>query len=153
MTIPTVMGCPLWRGRIKQRVAKKYLKDWRWPDRAFLTLMANVKVGDLIRDCSAFNVRVAEIEPRYCLVGKRGGNVLEDIDITNDKGGSCSFMRCGVAPAWTREDILRDWAEKVKYYEARGDEWDFAKRYEFTTVLEDGQAVVDSVGLKAKYGI
>jgi hypothetical protein len=113
--------------------------------------MADIGTGDLIHDCSAFNARVAKVEPFYRRVGR--GFVLADIDITNDKGGSCSFTHCGVEPGWTRENILRYWAENLKFWQASGDTWNFAKRYEFTTVLEDGRAEVDYAGLKAKYSI
>ena len=150
--IPKVLGCPLWFGKIKRRVAKKYLgKGSVWRDTKFLAKMADMKEGDLFRDCSAFNVRLAEIEPFYRKVGK--GWVLMDIDLTNDKGGSCSFYHCGVEPAWSREDTLAYWVESVKHWLAQDDPWHMAKRYEFTTVHPDGQATVDWQGLKAKYGV
>lgn len=149
--IPQVLGCPLWFGRIKNRVAKKHLPGKIWRDKKFLAMVSDLKEGDLIRDCSSFNVKITKINPLYRQVGK--GWVIYDIDITNDKGGSCSFSHCGVEPAWTRKDILAYWEEALKYWREQGDPWHFVKRYEFTTVDDNGVATVDYKGLKEKYGV
>jgi hypothetical protein len=157
--ISVVMGCPLWLGKVKARVAKKHLIGV-FRNRAYLTEMSQIKPGDLISDCSSFNVRVASVEPRYYTPSARwvGGTlrtlrfrVLVDIDITNDKGGICSLAHCGVELPRSREDIIRDWEERIPWYIANGDTWDFAKRYEFTTVLPDGQAIVDYEAMYRKY--
>jgi hypothetical protein len=150
---PSILGCPLWFGRIKSRTAKKHLCHDIFRDSKFLASMAEYQEGDLICDCSAFNVRIARIEPRYRRLAGEHGQILVDIDITNDRGGGCSFAHCGVEPARSREDILQHWEESVAYYKENGDRWNFAKRYEFTTIDKDGIATVDYAGLKAKYGI
>lgn len=143
--IPAIIGRPLWFGKIKRRVAKKHLSV-----SLRNSSLANVKRGDLIFSCTGFNVRVAETRPYYKRVGK--GFVLTDIEITTDSGGLCSLIHCGVEAPHSREDIIKSWEAKVSYWKANGDEWDFAKRYEFTTVDDLGQATIDFVGLKKKYG-
>lgn len=154
MKTPTIMGQPLWFGKIKGRVAKKHLERSIRPSnyKEWFAAMSNLKEGDLICDCSAFNVRVAKIEPKYMRVGKNGF-VLVDILITNNQGGLCSLTYCNVQPGLSRETIIKNWQKRVDYYKANGDQWDFAKRYEFTTVDQDGQAVIDFSGLKDKYGV
>ncbi len=143
------MGYPLWFGRVKRRVAKKYLQRPIWRDKRFLHAMADVAPGDLIHDCSSFNVRSTHFKPRYRRVGR--GYVLVDIDITNTLGGGCSFVHCGVEPAWPRSHIIRYWETRLPLWRANGDEWDFAKRYEFTSVDEEGKAIFDRSGYEAKY--
>jgi hypothetical protein len=140
------MGFPLYRN-MKRRVAKKHLlfkDDWD-----VLATMANTKPGDLIRDCSGFNVRIAKLFPMYRTVGN--GQYLVDIDIENDKGGSCSFLHCGVEPAWSRADIVKYYEAMCEHWKKVGDPWQFAARYEFTTVDEEGQATVDYKGFELKY--
>lgn len=161
--VPIVMCHPLWVG-LKKRFAKKrrrgVFREWK-----FLKLMESVKVGDFVLTCSLFNAKIVSIDPVYRDIGRGGrlidpeesegvechGNLLVDIDIETD-GGGCSFYNCGVEPARSREDILKYWEKAVKDWNAVGDPWNFAKRYEFTTVDEYGRAIVDYKGYEEKYG-
>lgn len=147
MIVPAVMGCPLWVG-VKPRVAKKYLAPlWR---SHLCASMAQTGVGDLVRDCSGFNVRVSKVEPVYRRAGS--GTVLHDIEITNENGGLCSFLHCGVEAAVSREATIAYWEQMVAYWTSVGDPWRFAQRYEFTTVDADGVATVDYIAMENKYG-
>jgi hypothetical protein len=128
--IPQVMGYPLWCGRIKKRVAKKYLR-LTFRDREFLSLMASIGEGDLVNDCRMANVRIKELAPQY--VRRAGGYVLNDVLITDDKGSGCSLIHCGVKPGKSREEILERHEASNAYWAAHGDTWDFVKRSEFTT--------------------
>lgn len=146
--IPYVMDCQLWYGRVKNRVAKKYLRDC-FRNKKLVAAMADIKEGDLVRNCSGFNMRVGKISPCYVKVGK--GSVLLDIDLESDTGAGCSFAHCGIEPAWTREATVRWWEESCKYWLSVGDPWHFAQMMEFTTIDREGKQVFDSEGYYKKY--
>lgn len=104
MSVPTIFGYPLWGGKIKRRVAKKYLNRWR------LGKLINklglkyfdLKEGDLVNDCTGFNGSIIEIEPYYHPVGR--AMVMVDVDLTTSNTG-CSLIHCGVCHPLSREEI------------------------------------------------
>ena len=152
MKSPKILNCPLWYGKIRRRVAKKHLpKCFR--DKFWVASLANLKEGDMINDCSGYNVKIFKIEPIYKRVGKNG-QVLVDIDITvNEWGGSCSLRSCGIIPALSREMIVQRMKKFIDRQKESGDDWNFAKRWEFTTLDENGIATINFQGIKDKYGI
>lgn len=74
-----------------------------------------MKAGDIINDCSAFNVRVAEIDPDYLQHWQYPkAQFLVGIDFTDHKGGSCSLVHCGVEFGISREEVEK---RSLEYYE------------------------------------
>lgn len=72
----------------------------------------SLKPGDLINDCSGFNVKVRDIHP----VKIRYNNswLIHDIIIrTEPYGGSCSVRSCGVEPPLSVEEIKK---EMIEFY-------------------------------------
>lgn len=68
MAIPTILGIPLWRGKIKRRVAKTYLRKLgnRWmlrPNKQ--AKLSSLKVGDFVNDCTGQNGRIVELHAIY----------------------------------------------------------------------------------------
>lgn len=137
MRAPKVMGVPLWKGSIKKRVAKKYVKLALGERnmRQRLQEMKNYKVGDLISECSGLNSRIKEIDPQYWHL--RAGVFLHDIDFLTDKT-SCSFYHCGVGPPKTAQECRDYIKELIAECEKNGDEWGFVPRYSKIVVNDDG---------------
>lgn len=114
--IPTILGFPLWKGRIKNRVAKKHLKKllngWMLGKYA-QQHMAHLKVGDFVNDCSGKNSRIVEMHPIYHRIGKGYGSVLLDVDLQTGNTG-CSLTHCGVEPKLPREVIEKRMLQHIK---------------------------------------
>jgi hypothetical protein len=105
MKIPTLFSVPLWKGRIKTRVVKKYLNSW--PIHWFLEKenyyrFKDLKVGDLVNDCSGRNGEILEITPEYAYT--RVGQILCDIDLLTTNAG-CSLIHCGIEVGVSREQV------------------------------------------------
>jgi hypothetical protein len=92
-SVPTVFNFPLWKGKIKRRVAKKYLTKWRQSWMLKNKSLSHLGIGDFINDCSGFNGKILTLEPDYISVSK--GFVLCDVDIQTSNT-SCSLISCGV---------------------------------------------------------
>jgi len=162
--IPRLFGFPLWKGKIKRRVAKKYLRRFRisW----FLGKRANefafLGVGHFINDCSGNNGRIEEMSPHYYPVGQRGA-VLVDIDFQTTNTG-CSLCSCGIEPKLSREEIekskvefARNWALDESGVPGTAKYWfgkdtakyektvDYARR--MIAQIESGGHVVDEDGM------
>ena len=79
-----------------RRVPKPAQKRIRWA--------LGLKPGDLINDCSGFNVIIREIDA--VIVGTKRGGYIYDVDFTTEPfGGGCSLMNCGVEPPLAPEKI------------------------------------------------
>lgn len=64
----------------------------------------SVKPGDLINDCSGFNVIVRSVEPDIWETPR--GWLIHDVDLfVEPYGGTCSLRHCGVVPAKTVREI------------------------------------------------
>jgi hypothetical protein len=103
--IPKIFGFPIWRGKIKSRVAKKYLHKWRfgWPLRKdWQREFSNLGIGDFINDCSGNNGRILEMTPFYSRCGR--GQILLGVDFQTTNTG-CSLGSCGIEPKLSREVI------------------------------------------------
>jgi len=116
--IPKLFGLPIWKGKIKKRVAKKWLRHFRntwmigaWAQREFSTL----GVGDFVNDCTGYNGRIQEINHIYRRIGKGKGAILLDIDFQTSNTG-CSLCSCGVEPKLSREEVERHSIEFAKDY-------------------------------------
>lgn len=64
-----------------------------------------LKPGDLINDCSGFNVVIHEVEPDYWRSPRRRGWAITNVYFTLDPHGSCSLLHCGVEPARPRDEL------------------------------------------------
>lgn len=109
----TLFGCPLWLGKIKKRVAKKYINRWSigYIAKHNLAKFSKLGVGDLINNCSGFNVLITKINPEYVHVGN--GKVLIDITFDTDSG-SCSLTHCGIKSELSREEVEKQHVEFLK---------------------------------------
>lgn len=114
--IPSLFGFPIWRDKIKGRVAKKRLRRWGFGwflRRSVQRDFARLGVGDFINDCSGNNGRILEITPFYRPYGR--GRILVSIDFQTTNTG-CSFGSCSTEPKLSQEEIekrkiafARDW--------------------------------------------
>lgn len=167
-SIPTVFGCPLWYGKISRKVAKRYLASfkysmmdtYRWQKKIIVNgkPFNETVIGDLVNDCSGFNVEVKDIRPEYRNVGK--GYVLIGIDLTNHNGGSCSIKHCGVEPPKSREAIEKEHVKFLKeydlgeggrkWYEGQPDKYaeSIDKALKQITLIEAGEHICDERGVK-----
>lgn len=116
--VPKMFGAPLWRGHIKKRVAKKWLRyfrnNWMLNPRNQKDF-ANLTIGDFVNDCTGKNGRVTEIKPVYRRIGKGKGSVLLDIDLMTTNTG-CSLCSCGIEPKLSREEVERRTVEFAREY-------------------------------------
>jgi hypothetical protein len=112
--IPTMFTFPLWKGKIKKRVAKKRLKrfsnGWMMEPQAQAKL-SSLRVGDFVNDCTGNNGKIKKLYPIYRRIGKGHGAVLLDVDL-DTTNTSCSLCSCGIEPKLTREHIE---ARKVEF--------------------------------------
>ena len=110
MTAPKIFGLPIWKGKIKKRVAKKRLRRYRHQwffDKRTQKEFAHLGVGDFINDCSNLNRKIVNIFPTYRRIGIGRGSILLDVDFETHLGGNCSLCHCGVEPKVSREEIER----------------------------------------------
>lgn len=95
----------------KRMLRTRYRKLVQWG----LTL----KPGDLINDCSAFNVRIIEIDQD--IIYYHNGWVIVDISfMTTPYGGRCSLINCGVEPAKPRDVLEQEHLKWIKSYISTG---------------------------------
>lgn len=121
--IPTLFGFPLWYGKIRARTAKKHIH--RETINHFLNpsrykFFRDMKVGDIVNDCSGMNRRIVSVFPEYYSPYSRqwprhhiSGMILFDVDLRTTHSG-CSLISCGIERPKSREVIERDY---VKYTE------------------------------------
>ena len=116
MTTPLMFGFPLWKGRIKRRVAKKYIRFFgnAWFMRsAVQAKFARLGLGDFVNDCSGMNGRLLEIHPVYRRVASGRGSVLLNVDLQTTNTG-CSLCGCGIEPKLSRDEVERRKVEFAK---------------------------------------
>lgn len=150
----TILGFPLWRGKIKRRVAKKYFNRYRlaWMLQTKATAAYKLTIGDYVNDCSGFNGKIQSLEPAYRQVGK--GSILIDVDLQTTNTG-CSLNSCGVEPALSRELIETQQAEHLREWSLGsggktwfGDEWEARAEHarKILALLESGDHIADELG-------
>jgi hypothetical protein len=155
--IPTIFGFPLWRGKIKRRVAKKYLTKWRQGWMLHAPQFAHLGVGDFVNDCSGQNGRILKCRPEYFPVGNRGATILSNVDFVTENTG-CSLVGCGVEPKLSQEEIEKrmvdhhlNWtlSQGAKTWFGEGSP-DYQKAVEranlIISTIESGSHVVDQDG-------
>lgn len=116
MKIPVIFNLPVWRGRIKARVAKKHLH--RWTISYFITrseLFAHLGVGDYINNCDGYNSKIIELHPQYYTIGRKGyGQILIGLNIMTTGGRSCSLVNCGIEPELSRQVVIDRFISSIK---------------------------------------
>jgi hypothetical protein len=146
-SVPQILGVPLWRGRIKRRVAKKWLRRFRnsW---MLKSPLRKLRVGDAVNDCSGQNGKVLTVRGYY------SHKVLVDVDIQTESTG-CSLRSCGISPAWPPGEVQRAYVEFLRTWTLGesgkhwyGPQWDFyAKQAERIVAASDaGEILVDDSG-------
>jgi hypothetical protein len=108
-----------------------------------------LKPGDLINDCSMFNVVIREVQP--CIVYTKRGWYIYDVDFTTEPfGGGCSLMHCGVEPPLSPEKIeqrLRSFYDNWNRPESDG--WEFkTEKDKVWANLSQGLPICDERGVK-----
>lgn len=78
-------------------VPKRIQKRIRWA--------LSLKPGDLINDCSMFNVIIRTVEPDIWLSPNNGWFIYDVSFTTEPFGGSCSLRHCGIEKPITPEQI------------------------------------------------
>ena len=118
---------------------------------AHLKWALKLKPGEVINDCSGFNVIIREIEPQVHFT-KRGWYIY-DVDFTVEPfGGGCSLIHCGVEPALPVKEIERrirqfydEWGEGP--YVKGG--WDFKTEKDKVWMrLSQGLPICNEHGIK-----
>ena len=114
---------------VRQHVSTKAAQAIKWA----MTL----NPGDLINDCSGFNVVVRDVEPEI-VQARRGWYIYDVLFTTEPFGGNCSLRNCGVIPPMSREQIEKkhlsymEWyinSGKLKFWHGK-DEEAFQKSYQ-----------------------
>ena len=78
-----------------------------------------LKPGDMINDCSGFNVVIARADPEVYHTNK--GWYIYDVIFTNEHGGCCSLRNCGVSPPLSVADIEKYKRQFYDSYEVTED--------------------------------
>jgi hypothetical protein len=120
----------------------------------YLRWALTLKPGDLINDCSSFNVVIKKIYIEKFHIPKsyikewnkvpfhtRNGWYIGNIDFTNEIGGHCSLMSCGVEKPKSREVIEADCILNIKEYFKEGgqaEHWYGKDTERFKLALEKG---------------
>jgi len=74
-----------------------------------------LKPGDIINDCTGFNVKIREIELDIRQHGRGWYLMNVDFQVT-PYHGFCSLMHCGVEPEVPREKVESDWLSWAEKY-------------------------------------
>lgn len=92
---------------VLRRVGKYRMKRIKWA--------MSLKPGDLINDCSGFNVIIREIDPDVRTF--HNGWFIQNVDFTVEPyGGGCSLMHCGVEPPKPRELLEKEYLVDMEDY-------------------------------------
>jgi hypothetical protein len=103
-----------------------------------------LKPGDMINDCSGFNVVIARADPEVYHTNK--GWYIYDVIFTNEHGGCCSLRNCGVSPPLSVADIEK---YKRQFYDCHkaGGGWHFKTDKDPVWVnLSSGKPICDELG-------
>jgi len=123
-----------------RRVPRRLHSHLRWA----LTL----KPGDIINDCSGFNVVIREIEPQIFFT--KSGWYIYDVRFTTEPhGGSCSLFNCGVEPAFSVKEIEQQFRKFYNEWECGQGGWDFkTEKDQVWMRLSQGLSICDEQGIK-----
>lgn len=108
--------------RMKKRLAKKKMGHSWYKINEFLK--HNIKIGDIVHTCRAYNERITDIAVE-CFRTKHGSYIY-DFDITTDGKMNCSWRHCITYPAPSKDEILAYWKD---YAKNSNNEWDFGSQH------------------------
>jgi hypothetical protein len=124
-----------------------YLREVSRRHQRLIRWALGLKPGDLINDCSMFNVVVNKVTPKICYT--RRGWFIYGVDFWTEIGG-CSLLSCGVEPPLTPEELerrLRDFYEQWDDGPYAKGGWDFkSEKDEVWTRLQQGLPICDERG-------
>lgn len=145
---PSLFGFPIWTGKVKRRVAKKYLRRFRREHTLrseYQRTFSGISVGSYVNDCSGMNGRIVSMTPCYHPVG-RGAAVLVDVDFMTTNTG-CSLASCGVEPALSREVIEKSILEHHKEWTLGdgGKTWYGTDTEKYAKAVEHAQRVISTL--------
>lgn len=107
----------------------------------------SLKPGDLVNDCSMFNVAVRKVEPDIWL-SKRGW-FIHDVEFCVEPfGGFCSLLQCGVEPALSAEQVEQKLRHFYSEYEAHGGWETKTEKDPVWMRLSKGLPICDDRGVK-----
>jgi hypothetical protein len=93
-----------------------FLKSVPKSQRDILQWALNLSEGDIINDCSGFNVAIRSFQLES-VKNSHGGWYIYDVQFTTEPhGGCCSLMNCGVGPAKSSQEITKyftDWYDNM----------------------------------------
>lgn len=164
MFIPKFFNCPIWFGKVKNRIAKKHIHygmrkfiHFNKIHRSYYDKISNLDVGDIVHNCSGMNGRILEINPIYRNISK--GFYLKDISFTFENT-NCSMLHCSIEPAYSREVIennfilyMENWffKEQGKIYYGGLDNQIYRKEIELYKkkyeTIKSGGHIVDENGI------
>jgi len=160
MTTPKICGYPFWIN-MKSRVAKKYLNKWsigRFMKPELQNQFLNLKIGDIVNDCTGFNGRILKITPSYECVGK--GRILSGIDFQTENT-RCCLISCGVEVGVSQSLIEEKYIkylekdffteENISFYEGK-DAGEYSKKHFAMEklrleVLKSGNHITNELGI------
>ncbi len=135
---------------VRRHVSTKAAQAIKWA----LTL----NPGDLINDCTGYNVVVRDVEPEIVQTG-RGWYIYDVLFSTEPFGGNCSLRNCGVVPPMSREQIEKEHLSYMEWYINSGklakwhknDEAGYQKSYQTMMakieLLKSGGHICDERGI------
>lgn len=112
----------------KKRIGGKYHYD-------LLNFGKNLKTGDLIYTCRAYNERIKEITPVWYPLFSNSCFVY-DFDIVTESGCCCSLRHCCDKPK-SKDYITNYWKEMDN---------DWFKNYEMSICAKNGEDIVNENG-------
>lgn len=132
------------RFKVRRHISRQFERRIKWA----LTL----KPGDLINDCTMYNVKIKEIEIMRRQTGR--GWYISDVYFTADNGGVCSLRYCGVESPLSREEIESNFIKSFNLNGLRrwygGDEEAYNKRVNkllsFVDIIKNGGHITDEFG-------
>lgn len=95
------------RFAFKKAVSSHVAKRIKWA--------LSLKPGDIINDCTGFNVKIIEVQPEVWQTGR--GWYISNVDFkVTPFGGICSLIHCGIVPEISREKVEADWLVHTENY-------------------------------------
>jgi hypothetical protein len=127
---------------LKRRVAAKWFRRyWRHNFQSeamylgWLKAMENVSVGSVVSSCKGLNIKIEKLEPEY--FSMRGGKILLDV-LIESAHTSCTAYDCGVGPALSYEQVIKNVERFRNHPLAKEWGWDIRYSSEVLDINSDG---------------
>lgn len=122
----------LYKGTTKRIFKKQFVSKYRYE---LLNYGRNLKQGDLIYTCRAYNERIEEIKPCITKLSRNSWFVY-DFDILTQSGGCCSLTNCCDKPK-SKEYITNYWKQM---------DHSWFKDWEISICAKNGEDIVNENG-------